>query len=172
MVKIVKKCFFGLLTAIVNGSNHAKCMSLSHQRFIIQSTIINLYTNDYSQEFHYCPLDRCVRSCDTQNDSSNKVCIPNKTDLNLRVLNMITGINDLKTLTKHISCECKCRFDGRQCNSDHWWNKDKYRCECKKCCVCEKDCVCNPATCNCENGKYLTSTINDSAIICDEIIGS
>ena len=26
---------------------------------------------------------------------------------------MITGINELKILTKHISCECKCRFDGK-----------------------------------------------------------
>ena len=25
---------------------------------------------------------------------------------------MITGINESKTLTKHISCKCKCRFDG------------------------------------------------------------
>ena len=33
---------------------------------------------------------------------------------------MITGINESKTLTKHISCECKCRFDGEKCNS--WWN--------------------------------------------------
>ena len=24
---------------------------------------------------------------------------------------MITGINKLETLTKHISCECKCKFD-------------------------------------------------------------
>ena len=24
---------------------------------------------------------------------------------------MITGINESKTLTKHISCKCKCRFD-------------------------------------------------------------
>ena len=24
---------------------------------------------------------------------------------------MITGINESKTLTKHISCECKCIFD-------------------------------------------------------------
>ena len=49
---------------------------------------------------------------------------------------MITGINESKiltkhisceskTLTKHISCECKCRFDGRKCNSDQWWNNDK-----------------------------------------------
>ena len=27
--------------------------------------------------------------------------------------NMITGINGLKTLTKHISCECKCKFDHK-----------------------------------------------------------
>ena len=27
---------------------------------------------------------------------------------------MITGINDSKTLTKHISYECKCRFDGEK----------------------------------------------------------
>ena len=25
---------------------------------------------------------------------------------------MITGINESKTLAKHISCECKCKFDG------------------------------------------------------------
>ena len=26
---------------------------------------------------------------------------------------MIAGINESKTLTKHISCKCKCGFDGR-----------------------------------------------------------
>ena len=26
---------------------------------------------------------------------------------------MITGINQSKTLTKHISCEFKCRFEGK-----------------------------------------------------------
>ena len=64
--------------------------------------------------------------CNTLNDLSNKVCVPNKReDLNLNVLNMVTGINESKTLTKHISCECKYKFDGRNCNSDHWWNNDK-----------------------------------------------
>ena len=28
----------------------------------------------------------------------------------------------------------------------------------------------NPATCNWENGKYLASIMDDSAIICDEVI--
>ena len=31
---------------------------------------------------------------------------------------MIAEINESKTLTKHISCECKARFDERKCNSD------------------------------------------------------
>ena len=30
--------------------------------------------------------------------------------------------------------------------------------------------VWNLSTCNCENGKYLASIMDDSAIICDEII--
>ena len=73
---------------------------------MIQPTLINLHPNEYSQEFHYDPfaakLDRCVGSCNTLNALSNKV-YPNKTeDLNLSVFNMITGINESKTLTKHI----------------------------------------------------------------------
>ena len=30
-----------------------------------------------------------------------------------------------------------------------------------------KDYVWNPATCNCENGKYLASVMDDSVITCD-----
>ena len=30
----------------------------------------------------------------------------------------------------------------------------------------------NPCTCSCENGKYLASIIDDSTIICDEVIES
>ena len=71
-------------------------------------------------------LDRCVGSCNTLNDLSNKVYVPNQIeDLNLGAFNMITGINESKTLAKHISCECKCRFYERKCNSNQWWNNDK-----------------------------------------------
>ena len=123
MFELIKKIFTGLLTGLVNGSNHTKCVSLSNQKCMTQPTLINLHRNEYSEKFHYYPfaveLYRCVGSFNTQNDLSNKVCIPNKTeDLNLSVFNVISGINEPKTLTKHISHECKCRFDGRKCNSD------------------------------------------------------
>ena len=93
--------FIVLLNDIVNGSNLIKCVSLSNQKYVIQPALINSHPNEYSQEFYYSPsaakLDRCVGSCNTINGSSNKVCFPNKTeDLDLIVLNMITGIMNQK----------------------------------------------------------------------------
>ena len=35
---------------------------------------------------------------------------------------MITGKNESKSLTKDLSCECKCKFNGTKWNSNQWWN--------------------------------------------------
>ena len=68
-----------------------------------------------------------VGSCNTLNSLSNKLLVPNKReDLNIHVFNMITGINQSKILAKHV-CECKCKFDGRKCNSNQKWNNKKFR---------------------------------------------
>ena len=47
---------FVLLSNIVNGYDHTKCMSLSNHKCMIQLTLINLYPNKNSQEFHYYPF--------------------------------------------------------------------------------------------------------------------
>ena len=71
-----------------------------------QVTLINLHPNEESQEFHYYPfvakLDRCVWSLNTiMNDLFRNVGVLNKTeDLNLSMFNMITGINELKNISK------------------------------------------------------------------------
>ena len=81
----------------------------SNQKCMIQPPFINLHPNvNLSQKLDSytfaIKLDRCVRSCNILNDFSTKVCIPNKTeDLNLTVFNKITGINESKTSTKHMS---------------------------------------------------------------------
>ena len=77
---------------------------------MIQPTVINLHPNEQSQQLYYYPLavksDRCVGSCNTLNDLSNKVYLPNEMeDLNLTVCKMIAEINESKTLTKRISRE-------------------------------------------------------------------
>ena len=66
---------------------------------MIQPALINLHPNEYTQGIHYCPfavnLDRCKGSCNILNNSSNRMCVPNKTeDLNLNVFNMIARTNE------------------------------------------------------------------------------
>ena len=53
MFELIKKIFIGLLTDIVNWSNHKKWVSLSNQKCMVQPTLINLHPNKYNQEFHY-----------------------------------------------------------------------------------------------------------------------
>ena len=86
---------------------------------------------------------------------------------------MITGINESKTITKHISCNCKCKFDSRKFNLNQEWSKDKRWCECKtllKNRVCKKDRIWSPITCARENDEYLVSIVNDKVVKFDEII--
>ena len=70
-----------------------------------------MYQSTYDSPFAV-KFDRCVGSCNTLNDLSNKLFIPNKTkDLNLSVFNIITCINELQTLTKNISCKRKVQVE-------------------------------------------------------------
>ena len=52
---------------------------------------------------------------------------------------------------------------GRKCSSNQEWNNDICWCECKKQNICEKDKIWNPA-------KYLANIMDNSVIMCDEII--
>ena len=46
---LIKKIFIGLLTGLVNGSNHTKRVLLRNQKYMAQPTLINLHRNGYSQ---------------------------------------------------------------------------------------------------------------------------
>ena len=75
---------------------------------------INLNPNKFSHQIHYhvfiVKLDRFFGRCNTLNYLSNKVCVPNKTeDVKIHIFDMITGINELKILTKYILYKCKCK---------------------------------------------------------------
>ena len=75
-----------------------------------------LHPNECTQRLCYysfaVDLDKCVESCNAFNDVSNRVCVPNKTeDFNIHDFNMITRINESKSLTKNVSCKSEFKFD-------------------------------------------------------------
>ena len=73
-----------------------------------RSTRIDLNREEYNHGLRYYPfmvsLDRCDGSCNTFDDQG-RICVLNKTEnANINVF------NKSKTLTKHISCDCKCNL--------------------------------------------------------------
>ena len=63
-------------------------------------------------------LDKYNVSFNTLDDSSSRIYVLNKTEsVNLNKFNKILQLNESTTLIKHISCGCRCEFDGRKCNS-------------------------------------------------------
>ena len=71
-----------------------------------QTTLINLHPNEYSQEFHYYPYYVILLM-----SYLTKYVFQRRFKLK-RVQH--DYMNESKTLTKHISYECKCKFDGRK----------------------------------------------------------
>ena len=75
-------------------------------------------------ELKYFPfiisLDKCTGNC---NVLSPKICVPKETkDINVKAFNMATNKNEAKAMTKHISCDCKCKFNSTTGNSNQKWN--------------------------------------------------
>ena len=82
---------------------------------------------------------------------------------------MITRTNEDKMLVKHISCDCKWKFNSLTCNSNQKWNNDECKCECKKFRASKKDYSWNPSISNCEYRRYLKSIADTPVIVCNEI---
>ena len=78
-------------------------------------------------------LDKFNGSCNSIHDLSTKNCVPSKTkDINVKVFKILTQTNEAKTMIKRTSCDCKCKFNNKACNSVQKWNNNIFQWECKK----------------------------------------
>lgn len=88
--------------------------------------------NEYIERLRYDPFVVNLDSCNTINDLSNIICDSTITeDSSFSIFSMITEITASKILSKHILCECKCKFPGCKCNSNQKCENDTCRCESK-----------------------------------------
>ena len=90
---------------------------------MIVPTVIDLYRF----ELNYYPFivypDQCSRDCNAVDDLSRKICVPSKTkDIHVKVFNLKTKANEANTFVKHISCNCKCKFNSIAGNSNRKGN--------------------------------------------------
>ena len=99
-----------------------------------------------------------------------KICVlKNTKDINFKVFNIITNKNEAKSMPKHTSCDCKCKFSSTLCNSKQKWDNKSREYQCKNYRTYKKNYIWNPITCICENDKHLKSIDSTSVKTCNDI---
>ena len=63
-------------------------------------------------------LDKCTGGCNVLFQKWCLICCEKSKGINVKVFEMIANKNEAKTMTKHISCDCKCKFNSATCNSN------------------------------------------------------
>ena len=70
---------------------------------MIRRTLIDLTPVKLNYYPFMISLDKFSGICNSVDDISTKICVSSKTkDINIKVFNMITNINESKTMVKHI----------------------------------------------------------------------
>ena len=77
-------------------------------------------------------MNKCSGNCNNINYLYAKICVADiMNNLNVKIFNLMSRINEARFIEWHEICKCKCRLDAIVCNNKQRWNKNKCRCKCK-----------------------------------------
>ena len=82
MFKFIKKGFIVLLVCycVVSGSFATKCISLNNEPCLVRPILIDLNQNEFHYYLFMVNLNRCNGYCNTLDDPSGRIYVPNKTE--------------------------------------------------------------------------------------------
>ena len=82
MFKFIKKGFIVLLVCycVVSGSFATKCISLNNEPCLVRPILIDLNQNEFHYYLFMVSLNRCNGYCNTLDDPSGRIYVPNKTE--------------------------------------------------------------------------------------------
>ena len=110
-----------------------KYVSINKKKRMVRPILIDMKPDELCYYPFIISMDRCERDCSTAEDPFGTICVSNKIeDISLKVFNKIKKRNESNKLSKDISCEFRCGFDGRKCNSKQKRNNDNCQRECTK----------------------------------------
>ena len=136
-----------------------ECVSVINQKCMSRPKIIQ--KNPDKDVFYplNIKINKCGGDCNDINDTMANLCVPDDVkNMNIKVLNLLSGINETRKIIWHEICKCKCRLTSTVCNNKQEWIENKCKCECKEDLIskitCDKGYMWNRSTCSCECDKY------------------
>ena len=103
--------FISFLARLANV--RTKFLTLNDELCMVRPSLIDLNPVKLKYYPFMKSLDKCTGIC----------ILLSQKDLNIKAFNMIINKNEAKAMTKHISCDCKFKFNSTICNSNQKLNK-------------------------------------------------
>ena len=127
------------------------CLLLKNQECAVRKVIV---ANDYMTFPYKIGIDRCIGSCNSENNPYYKTCLPSSNkNITVKSLDLISKKFIFKNISFHKTCKCGCLLDEKVCNNLQKWNKNKCRWECLKIKKCNIGYSWNVNNCRCEMKK-------------------
>ena len=132
MWRFLKKAFTAIIIFFrLPYANSLKCISMNKRK--ARPKIIDVNNNEPVFYSYSIKVNKCSGSCNKINDPYAKLCVPDIIkNINVKVFNLMSRINDTRQIIWHETCKCVCRLTSAVCNSRQIWNEDKCGCECKE----------------------------------------
>ena len=103
-----------------------KCVSLNNQPRKVERTIVNINSDKTLFYPFTVGVNKCGGSCNTVDDGYAGARIPNKVKImNVKVFNLMSSVNETKSLVRRESWKCKFGFNEILCNSKEKWKPDE-----------------------------------------------
>ena len=117
----------------LSSVNSLECISMKNRECKVRPEIVDINSNNpifYPFSFK---INKWSSSCNNINNPYAEISISDVIkDLNVKVFNLMSKINETSFIKWHETCKCVCRLDEITCNSKQRWNEGKCRCECKE----------------------------------------
>ena len=127
MFSIVKKLF---LLIISTPLTWRYCLLLKNQECGVRKVIVD---NDYITFPYKISVDKCIGSCNSENNPYYKICLPDSIkNISVKSLDLISQILVFRNISFHKTCKSGGFLDEKVCNNLQKWNGKKCRCECLK----------------------------------------
>ena len=152
-------------SSCVSNVNSLECVSMKNRECKTRPKIIDVNSNEPVSYPYSIKVNECSGRCNNINNPYAKLCVPDIIkNINVKVFNLMSRINETKRIIWHETCKCICRLSASVCNNRKRWNQDKRRCECKELIangICDKGFIWNSSNyiCECHKscgiGEYL-----------------
>ena len=97
-----------------------KRVSLNNQGCKVRPEILHINSNEPSFYCYSILLNKCSGSCNNINDPYANLCIPDLAkDINVKVFNLMSKINETRHISQDETCKCKYRLVASFCNNKH-----------------------------------------------------